>query len=671
MKSIRVLMAALFATAGVNAADLTDNDGDGLPDKWETHFGLSTNSAIGINGAYGDPDNDGLPNLAEYRAGYYEISGSVYSNFTLAVVGLNPTNAYSVNAVFGDYHHRPAGSLVTLGWMFTDADRIIDTWEDIETNGCSRFIYNGPNLRPDGWREWDSFQRSYLEIKKPTITLEMSYFGTAADGLVTVAGYTDITQVPDVTYTVPSMNGIFTVTNPTTGKLKSTTLYWTALKGTTWSSGTPFAFYHPAQDYEFGAEKEYTFGAAGLTCRFHLTDYAASAAGAATSIIGKYGRFAFPNTGSVDGKQRVVIFRRSVDANSAYADIVFNSLINSSQSFLHEGHLYAMGDIETDWGLLNVPTAMDRLTFGMELSVGYAGPNGTPVLLFTNKFDNTRSKAVLVSPVGGSLIKTRRPVFRWSMPENYSAFTLDIHKVDSTGPVVYNSGVLRRPPSEVDGTCAFSLPFYQTRAVNGQLFESGHNYYWRVSALNAKFSDATVSPNWSDWGLFRLDHTNALLQSNLRDVPVTVKYFGPALEAVENGITVQLYDNLTFSGRPVAEVIVAAAAAASVTDDTTVVTNTLVDAVPPGNYCVRAFIDHNANGRLDTWESWGYSGKLLARLSGASGNPPSFIVVIGDADTDNDGFSDAWEFEQNPTEYDFLARTGPSPTGRVNPTHSP
>ena len=52
----------------VRAADMTDFDGDGLPDLWEANFGIRTNSAAGIDGAYGDMDNDGLNNQAEYLA---------------------------------------------------------------------------------------------------------------------------------------------------------------------------------------------------------------------------------------------------------------------------------------------------------------------------------------------------------------------------------------------------------------------------------------------------------------------------------------------------------------------------------------------------------------------------------------------------------------------------
>lgn len=60
------------AAPDVGAFELTilvsDSDGDGLPDSWETAHGLNTQDSTGDNGASGDIDKDGMTNLAEYRA---------------------------------------------------------------------------------------------------------------------------------------------------------------------------------------------------------------------------------------------------------------------------------------------------------------------------------------------------------------------------------------------------------------------------------------------------------------------------------------------------------------------------------------------------------------------------------------------------------------------------
>ncbi len=49
----------------IREADQVDTDGDGLPDEWENANGLDPNSSNGVNGASGDLDNDGFPNLHE------------------------------------------------------------------------------------------------------------------------------------------------------------------------------------------------------------------------------------------------------------------------------------------------------------------------------------------------------------------------------------------------------------------------------------------------------------------------------------------------------------------------------------------------------------------------------------------------------------------------------
>ncbi len=46
-----------------------DTDGDGLPNAWETQWGLNPNSADGADGAAGDPDGDGVLNIDEKNAG--------------------------------------------------------------------------------------------------------------------------------------------------------------------------------------------------------------------------------------------------------------------------------------------------------------------------------------------------------------------------------------------------------------------------------------------------------------------------------------------------------------------------------------------------------------------------------------------------------------------------
>jgi hypothetical protein len=57
------VLALAYLVAPAPASAPRDRDHDGLPDKWEQRYGLSTTS----NSAKGDPDRDGLRNRREYR----------------------------------------------------------------------------------------------------------------------------------------------------------------------------------------------------------------------------------------------------------------------------------------------------------------------------------------------------------------------------------------------------------------------------------------------------------------------------------------------------------------------------------------------------------------------------------------------------------------------------
>ncbi len=54
---------------GVNDTADSDRDGDGLADSWERIYGFSTSSTNGVDGANGDPDDDGATNEDELVAG--------------------------------------------------------------------------------------------------------------------------------------------------------------------------------------------------------------------------------------------------------------------------------------------------------------------------------------------------------------------------------------------------------------------------------------------------------------------------------------------------------------------------------------------------------------------------------------------------------------------------
>ncbi len=81
-----------------------DNDGDGMPDGWETQFGLNPNDP---GDATADPDGDGKTNLQEYLAGThpngkvarYLAEGSSNAVFSTRIAILNPGNTAALALV--------------------------------------------------------------------------------------------------------------------------------------------------------------------------------------------------------------------------------------------------------------------------------------------------------------------------------------------------------------------------------------------------------------------------------------------------------------------------------------------------------------------------------------------------------------------------------------------
>ena len=398
-------------------------------------------------------------------------------------------------------------------------------------------------------------------------------------------------------------------------------------------------------------------------------------------------------TASAAPETRVRVRRSLADGYSTYQRIVLDKVIESPRNFLHEGDFMGQGDLGLDWGLTDVPTSMNRERFVYDVYVGNSDvlTNNTHLATFTNLFDvgSARAQAKATSPAGGKYVYSARPFFRWTMPHTYTAFAVEIRKGSSTGPVVYQSGEIQAPARDVvTDECVWEVPIHAgDKLPNGQVFASNTLYAWRVIALNAKFTLTTTPITWSSWNMFRLDVNAPLASSGYGAIKAVVKYYGPATNLLSGRVKVQVFNNRGFTGVPAAQYTLTDSELVSLVTPGTTDVNAFLGGLMPsslvgdssadstasgsleGNYYVRAFIDHNQNGARDVWESWGY-----ANYYGETDTPydvrpfrvefssqtPTATIIIEDADSDQDWFPDAWEYEQNPTSADFLNLTGPN-----------
>ena len=391
------------------------------------------------------------------------------------------------------------------------------------------------------------------------------------------------------------------------------------------------------------------------------------------------------------------INRSGSRGSTSYSAVLFDQKIDLSvHPTLTEADLLTDGVYDLDWGTLlpafgggasGLTNATYRIVIGDDELGDYEDRANNLPVLFSNLFEaKPRQTLTVPDPKLAEIEYAGRPTFRWShtntIDKAYPAFQLRIYKSDKT-TIVYDSGVQRAPARDSDGMYEWTAPVYAGMVTSSNhVFEVTNNYYWAVSMLDAKFTTFNYNETKTP---FRLGTSGNLLDGkDYGAIAVRVKYFGPLirLSAVpttkKNLVRVQAFTSPDFSGLPVAETYVTDVSKVAYTS--VIVTNAVIRGVAcGGTYYVRAYIDTDADGVKSDWESWGYNCFVLDPAVTSVWRPkpvtvsyqdmmPDATVFIEDADTDNDGFPDAWEWNENGNLSDQGPISGNTFFATVNPT---
>jgi len=172
-----------------------DSDGDGLPDWWETIHGLDPGSDVGDDGAWGDPDKDGLNNRAEYMTWTDGTGGN-----------LDPRDFDTDDDGVGDYDSRQGAQERSWGERYSDGDGIADLWETEYPSVLSPLDYDADDdPDQDGWSNLGEFLGSGVDTNgalvgptdptdvysypQPSLEFVIKYHGTNESGHVIINVY--------------------------------------------------------------------------------------------------------------------------------------------------------------------------------------------------------------------------------------------------------------------------------------------------------------------------------------------------------------------------------------------------------------------------------------------------------------------------------------------------
>lgn len=682
--------AQLYRTAasssGYTPVSGVDTDGDGLPDEWELRYGLNPadpgfgggvgqvdvdgdgrydyvyNQADFVNGPWGDPDNDGLNNRAEYLAGTDPMKYDTDNNGT------------------SDYDSSRVAGGATFGSLYMDGDDIPDGWESLYPTACSPLRYDS-NLDPDG-DGWDNFSE-YMAVRKTMSGMSYSVTtnedGSVVSNFVSGTGYYVPYCLPDdpAVYPLPSMDFHFKVDCLKTGTLR---IYaYTDKAMTCPDAETAYPLDAPLRDGQALAITDWTEGGhirqgANYFMAFidenndgqwndgellgfsenmpeNISWDKATVNIALTEKAHGYPRISWAGAESASGSTN-----EASGGAYAIAGDSFTFVFKQGNTVLFQakrGGCSATRKFFHEYDFMAQPAITGPLYGIYSWSVT---PQGATTPTSTGAYDlrdyaNPLVKPVVHNPVGTMFYAKAR--LRMTLDRDITA--LRIVAKDAAGATVYDETI---PAPYVDRNNLAEIDFPQLlgwRALTNGVYTlqvTGSNPAASAMSDPVTFTVALDTP----------------LKSGASMISGTVEYFGYA-EGADRRIVVEAFAAAGFDQKPLARTIAKG-------DGTYQLMG-----LPLSDAYVRAFHDRNANGELDPGEAWTilkgkpdelkairwgiavlrgraarggvsldaavtpYAADYSARnvnlkaIRDYSGNN----MVLHDADSDADGLPDAWE----------------------------
>jgi hypothetical protein len=689
---------------------IVDSDGDGMPDWWEVYYGIDPNRIATADdpefGPYGDPDQDGLSNLAEFRA------------------NTEPLNPDTTRSGFGDYDSRPSVFEPTFGQTFDDGDRIADDYEALYMDRSQTTlnrgldpVYYDAHLDPDedGWSNYAEFSSSAdptdaVDYPMPLVKVTARYHGRYGDSLADAMGVTTQTNVLDeegniTTNTVEDATSSNVVVTIMAGDVPLHLHFYhaSAMDGypdAATMTMLPYTELRTVDSGRFVEGMNYVFGFLDVNTDGEW-DPVEEPAGITSFYLG-WGEWnevemplrddrqlrGFPRISwdPVPIEEQPVVTGYSVIAKDPRGNVMFTRFIDDpNRSYIHEG---------------------DYLQAGM-FGIGGDGSDGAYTFeIYKNEsvygldFDNLHETLIAIVP---DLVTTAPTVLTghdisfayarnelaWTMDQNATWYQMTFRNNAANGTVgattLLQTPQMLVPFRDIDGHYMADLPFYA-----GDVRSDGtvwtNDRYWVQITTGMEGGSAAAS----SWMPFNLNLQDPQQNGGKSMIEGKLYYFGGhdffsdaarAAGAVTNQmpVIVQSFGNPGFSGLPDAQVTIAPSAWTNTEYRYEAVFQ--LKGLHRGSHYIRAFVDSNGNGVLDHWETWGfnrdlqtyYSPRRISLESEGVMHVQDQMVIIRDRDTDDDGLPDIWEYDKyardpsvSATSSDFLTLVGGHSIGPNN-----